>query len=204
MPVISIPIDLIQLIEISIKLHRKDKSVVVKHIEKLADDLENELWLLLKDRGYTLVKTERCDKENRKHCLLLAVEESSLHEVSEEVNVSLKDIYENHVVIADCTGEEIDPLLYKKLLTKWTSEGGNEKKRDRNEDDEKEDEGLQDENEEDEKKDDKGNGTNEDDEVRHEENEEEKIGNKVGNDDEEEKQEHTVGNEGDEEENKGK
>lgn len=157
---VSIPIDLIQLIESSIKLHRKDKSAVVKYMEKLADDLENELWLLLKDKGYTLVEIEQYDKENRKHCLLLAVEENSVHENSEKVNVSLEDIYKNQVVIADCIGEEIDPLLYEKLLTKWASEGENEKKKDRNEDDGKQDDG--------------DNGRNEDDEVRNEEDEEEK------------------------------
>ena len=144
----SIPIDPIQPIENSALLYRK--SVVVKYIEKLADDLEDELWLSLKDKGYTLVKIERYDKENQKHCLLLAVEENSLYKLSENVNVSLEDIHANHVVIADCIGEKIDPLLYKNLLTKWVGEGGNEKKND----DEKENEGLQDENEEDEKKDD--------------------------------------------------
>ena len=144
----SIPIDPIQPIENSALLYRK--SVVVKYVEKLADDLEDELWLSLKDKGYTLVKIERYDKENQKHCLLLAVEENSLYKVSENVNVSLEDIHANHVVIADCIGEKTDPLLYKNLLTKWVGEGGNEK----NNDDEKENEGLQDENEEDEKKDD--------------------------------------------------
>ena len=144
----SIPIDPIQPIENSALLYRK--SVVVKYIEKLADDLEDELWLSLKDKGYTLVKIERYDKENQKHCLLLAVEENSLYKLSENVNVSLEDIHANHVVIADCIGEKMDPLLYKNLLTKWVGEGENEKKND----DEKENEGLQDENEEDEKKDD--------------------------------------------------
>ena len=144
----SIPIDPIQPIENSAPLYRK--SVVVKYIEKLADDLEDELWFSLKDKGCTLVKIERYDKENQKHCLLLAVEENSLDKVSENVNVSLEDIHANHVVIADCIGEKKDPLLYKKLLTKWVGEGGNEEKNDG----EKENEGLQDENEVDEKKDD--------------------------------------------------
>ena len=195
----SIPIDPIQPIESSTELYRKDKPALVKYIEKLADDLEDELWLSLKDKGYTLVKTERYDKENQKHCLLLAVEENSLHKVFENVNVSLEDIHANYMVVADCIGEEIDPLLYQKLLTKWEGERGNKKKND----DEKENEELQDENEEDEKKD-------------VEENEEEEKGGRVGNEDdkegkeeekagneetEEEKEEDTVGNQGDEEEN---
>lgn len=207
----TIPIDVFQLNESSNKLHQEDQSAVVKYIEKLADALENELWLLLKYKGYTLVKIQRHDKENRKHCLLLAVEENSLHEVSENVNVSLEDIYANHVVIADCSGKEIDPLLHKKLLAKWEGEGGNKKKKGRNEDDERGNKWFQDGNEEDEKENDEDNKRNEDDEVRNEENEEEKKGSRVGNQDEkeedkagneepeEEKEENTIGNKADEE-----
>ena len=206
-----VKVDVFQLNESSKKLRQEDKSAVVKYIEKLADALENELWLLLKYKGYTLVKIQRHDKENRKHCLLLAVEENSLHEVSENVNVSLEDIYANHVVIADCSGKEIDPLLHKKLLAKWEGEGGNKKKKGRNEDDERGNKWFQDGNEEDEKENDEDNKRNEDDEVRNEENEEEKKGSRVGNQDEkeedkagneepeEEKEENTIGNKADEE-----
>lgn len=194
----TIPIDVFQLNESSNELRQEDKSAVVKYIEKLADALENELWLLLKCKGYTLVKIQRHDKENRKHCLLLAVEENSLHEVSENVNVSLEDIYANHVVIADCSGKEIDPLLHKKLLAKWEGEEGNKKKKGRNEDDEKGNKWFQDGNEEDEKENDEDNKRNEDDEVRNEENEEGKKGSRVGN--EEEKEEDKAGNEESEEE----
>ena len=30
------------------------------------------------------------------------------------------------MVIADCIGEEIEPVLYENLIKKWTDEGGNQ------------------------------------------------------------------------------
>ena len=123
---VLIPVDLVQLILSSVKIHRKDKSEVVINTEKLADDLENELFFLLKDKGYTLVEINRFDNERQGHTLLLAVEGSSAKEVSANSNVSLEDIHANHVVIADCIGEEIEPVLYENLIKKWTDEGGNQ------------------------------------------------------------------------------
>ena len=123
---VLIPVDLVQLILSSVKIHRKNKSEVVINTEKLADDLESELFFLLKDKGYTLVEINRFDSERQGHTLLLAVEGSSAKEISANSNISLEDIHTNHVVIADCIGEEIDPLLYEKLIKKWTDEGGNE------------------------------------------------------------------------------
>ena len=121
---VLIPVDLYQLIVNSIKIHRKSKSEVVKNTEKLADDLECELWFLLKDKGYTLVELERLDNEEQKHSLLVAVEESSVGEVLVNPYISLEDIYVKQVVIADYVSEEMDSALYEKLLTKWISHGG--------------------------------------------------------------------------------
>lgn len=121
-----IPVDLYQLIVNSVKIHQKSKSEVVKNTEKLTDYLQRELWFLLKDKGYALVVLERLDKEEKKHSLLVTVEESSVRESLVNPYISLEDIYVKKVVIADYISEEIDPVLYEKLLTKWISHGGNE------------------------------------------------------------------------------
>ena len=56
----------------------------------------------------------------------MTVEESSVRESLVNPYISLEDIYVKKVVIADYISEEIDPVLYEKLLTKWISHGGNE------------------------------------------------------------------------------
>ena len=69
-----IPVDFFQLIINLVKLHRRIKSEVLINTEKIADDLENELWFLLKDKSYTLAKLERYDDEKQKHMLFIAGE----------------------------------------------------------------------------------------------------------------------------------
>ena len=114
-----IPVDLIQLIVSSVNLDLRSKSEVVINTEKIADDLENELWFLLKDKSYTLAQLERFDDERQKQMLFIAGERNSVEEVSANSNYSLKEVYANQIIIADFIGEEIDPVLCEKLLTKW-------------------------------------------------------------------------------------
>lgn len=121
-----IPVDLIQLIVSSVELHRRSKSEVVINTEEIADDLENELWFLLKDKSYMLAKLERVDKEKQKHMLFITGEENSVEEVSAKSNFSLEEVYANQILIADFVGEEIDPVLHEQLLTKWNDHGVND------------------------------------------------------------------------------
>ena len=125
---VLIPIDLTQLILSSVKIHRKQKSQVVKETEELADHLEDELFNLLKEKNYKLFEDTRIDNKKQKHSLLLAVSEVSEKEINS--NVSFENIHKNQVVIADSVGSEIDQELHKKACNylTWTGNGGNERK----------------------------------------------------------------------------
>ena len=119
---VLIPVDLIQLISSSVKIHCKSKSQVVEETEKLADLLEDELLNLLKAKNYKLVEVKK-----QGHSLLVALHESSVEVIKEK---TLQNIRANQVVIADCAGPKIDPVTEKmlaKYLT-WTGNGGKEKK----------------------------------------------------------------------------
>ena len=127
---VLIPFDLIQLIISSVKIHRKDKSRVVKEIEELADHLEDELLKLLKEKNYQLLEVKIPDDGNQEHSLLIAVNGSSLEEINADPNFSFRNIHANQVVIADCIGREIDPVIVQRVIKylTWTGNGGKEKK----------------------------------------------------------------------------
>ena len=55
--------------------------------------------------------------------LFIAGEGNSVEEVSANSNYSLKEVYANQIIIADFIGEDIDPVLCEKLLTKWNGLG---------------------------------------------------------------------------------
>ena len=55
---VLVPIDIAQIVVSSIKIHNKTKSAVVKEMEEQADVLQNELWNILKDKKYAVMKVK--------------------------------------------------------------------------------------------------------------------------------------------------
>lgn len=114
-----IPVDVYQLITSSIKIHKKEKSEVAANVERLASDLEVELFKLLKDRDYSLVELNRFDDNQNQHTLLLANQQDENE--NEVNNNSYEDIMKNHVVLLDLVGDEDDSYL--ECLEKWDKMG---------------------------------------------------------------------------------
>ena len=113
-----IPIDITQMVMSSMKIHNKTKSEVVKDMEKLAANLENELYALLREKNYIVTELERFDSEAIKHWMLVAVETGDINNAMTKSNLSIEDIEKTYVLIYQ-SEQPINGAVYEKIFQVW-------------------------------------------------------------------------------------
>ena len=114
-----IPVDMYQLVKSSMKIHNKEKSNILKSLERLADELEDELLKLLKDRQYTLIEFKGCDDNQKQHVLLLAKQNER---EDDETIITYENAVKTHVVLIDKVGHEKEKH-FEYLSMKWDQIG---------------------------------------------------------------------------------
>lgn len=125
---VLVPIDIAQIVISSIKIHKKDKSAVVKEMEQLADELEKELWKLLHDKEYSLLELECLDDQQIMHWLLVAVDPNdSQSSIDALNNISLHDIEKSHIIMHDSVGSPVEDEVYSKVYGIWFGDETEEK-----------------------------------------------------------------------------
>ena len=110
-----IPFDMYHLITSSIKMHSKEKSKVIKDVESLADELEDGLFHLLKDKQHIIVELKRFDDNQKQHTLLLARPNESK---DDEDNITYEDAVKNHIILLDEVSDK-KKQVFERLKVKW-------------------------------------------------------------------------------------